>query len=129
MRRIVSDERVARFVADSVGREIFPPFTAAGVEVDGEIIGGVVFNCFSGTDIHVTVAGRPEAWTRPILRELGRYAFGQLGCCRATIVTEQAPVMNLVVRLGGQVEGVLRDHFGKGRPGVLMGILAEDWKF
>jgi RimJ/RimL family protein N-acetyltransferase len=124
---IVTDDRVARFVGARVGTIIYPPFTAMGLERAGEIIGGIVFNCFTGRDIHISVAG--SGWTRGFLQEAGRYVFGQLGCARVTLITEQAAVAALAHRLGGRTEGLLRDFFGPGRDGVLIGILREDYPY
>lgn len=124
---IVSDERVARFVGESVGRIIYPPFTCMGIEVNGEVVGGIVFNCYTQTNIEGTIAGR--GWTKGFLAEVGHYLFDQLKVCRVTATTEQPKIVRLVERLGGQVEGCLRDYFGPGRDGYVCGILASEWKF
>lgn len=124
---IVSDERVARFVGECVGRSIVPPFTSVGIEKDGEIIAGVVFNHFTGPDVHVTITG--HGWTKGFLADVGDYVFKKLGCLRITVVTEQPKVIRIAERLGGQVEGLLRNHFGEGRDGFLIGILKQDYRF
>lgn len=124
---VVTDERVARFVGQRVGEVIVPPFTAMGLERDGEIIAGVVFNCFEGFDLHVTIAG--HGWTRGFLADVGQYVFGTLKCERITIQTEQPKIVRIAKRLGGQVEGLKRNHFGKGRDAILVGILAGDYRF
>lgn len=124
---IVTDERVARFVGERVGSVIVPPFTSMGIERDGEIIAGVIFNHFERTDVHVTVAG--HGWTKGFFAEVGHYAFGTLKVCRMTAITEQPAIVRIAERLGGQVEGLMRDHFGPSRDGYLVGILKQDWKF
>lgn len=124
---VVTDERVARFVGQRVGEVIVPPFTAMGLERDGEIVAGVVFNCFEGFDLHVTIAG--HGWTRGFLADVGQYVFGTLKCERITIQTEQPKIVRIAKRLGGQVEGLKRNHFGKGRDAILVGILAGDYRF
>lgn len=125
----VTDERVALFVGERVGSIVYPPFTAIGIERGGEVTAGAVFNCFTGADIQVTVAALPGAITRSFVRACGRYVFDQLGCERATFVTEQPLVIDLAERLFAQTEGRMRNHFGKGRDGILLGILKSDWKF
>ena len=125
--RIVTDAAVARFVGARCGTIVYPPFTAMGIERDGEIIGGVVFNCFTGNDVAVTVAG--SGFSRGFLRAVGRYVFGQLGCLRLSITTEQDEVVDYARRLGAKTEGRKRDHFGKGRYGILLGIVRQDWRF
>ena len=122
---IVTDERVARFVGAQIGSIIYPPFTCMGLEQDGEIVGGAVFNCFTGHDIELTLAGR--VWSRPFLKALGEYAFKQLGCIRVQMTTEQEAVARYAERLGGKREGVLRNKFGRGRDGIVIGLLSEEY--
>ena len=124
---IVADERVARFVSEQLGLALCPPFTCLGIERDGEIVAGAVFNHFEGADVHVTIAGK--GWTREFIEAVGGYVFGQLYCARMTAVTRDCAVAEYGKRLGGEIEGVLRDHFGPGRDATILGILRRDWKF
>jgi RimJ/RimL family protein N-acetyltransferase len=124
---IVTDERVARFVGLRCGTVIYPPFSAMGLQRDGEIVAGVVFNCFTRNDVAVTVAG--EGFTRGFIRAVGIYVFEQLGCLRLSITTEREKVIDIAKRLGAQTEGRKRNHFGRGRHGIVLGILKEDWRF
>ena len=122
---IVTDDRVARFVGAQIDSIIYPPFTCMGIERNGEIIAGVVFNCFRGADIEVSVAG--QGWTRGFIKAVGEYVFGQLGCVRMQIITEQEKVAAIAERLGGKREGVLRNKYGRGRDGILVGILEKEY--
>lgn len=124
---IVTDERVTAFVSDRLNIGLFPPFTAMGIERDGEIIGGVVFNCFEGADVHVTIAGR--GWNAKFLQAVGEYVFGQLKYERITVQTEKSHIVRVAERLGGQIEGLKRNHFGKGRNAFIVGILKEEYRF
>ena len=124
---IVTDERVARFVGEKCSTIIYPPFTAMGIDRNGEIIAGVVFNCYTGNDIAVTVAGGP--FTRGFITAVGQYVFEQIGCLRMSITTEQPNVIEIAHRLGAQTEGLKRNHFGKGRDGTVLGLLREDWNY
>lgn len=124
---IVWDDRAARFVEGVIGQKVVPPFVSVGIEKEGAVIAGVVFNHFEGHDIHATIAG--HGWDRQILREIGDYVFRQLGCERITAVTEQAKVVGFGERLGGQVEGCLRNHFGPGRDGYVIGILKDEYRW
>lgn len=124
---IVTDERVPAFVSALVGKSFVPPFTAMGIERDGEVIGGIVFNVFEGADLHVTVAGR--GFNRGFLADVGAYVFQQLGCERMTVLTEQPRIVRIAERLGGQLEGLLRNHFGPGRDAFLVGILRDEYKY
>jgi RimJ/RimL family protein N-acetyltransferase len=124
---IVADDRCAQFVSERLGFGLCPPFTAMGIERDGEIIGGVVFNHFEGADLHVTVAGR--GWTKDFLKAVGTYVFDQLGCERMTAITADEITATFAERLGGQYEGCLRNHFGPGKNGLVAGILREEWRY
>lgn len=125
---IVTDERVARYVGKRCNTIIYPPFTCMGIERDGEIVAGCVFNCFTGNDVAVTVAGKRGAFTRQFIKAVGQYVFKGMGCLRLSITTEQPLVIDIATRLGAIVEGRKRNHFGKGRDGFILGILREDWK-
>jgi len=124
---IVADERVSRFVSESLGMGLCPPYSVVGIEKDGQVIAGVLINHFEGSDCHVSVAG--TGWTRAFLVAVGQYVFEQLGCLRCTIITEQEKVVDLGMRLGGEIEGRLRSHFGEGRDGLIVGILRKDYRY
>ena len=124
---IVTDQRVARFVGARIDAIIYPPYTCMGIERDGEIIGGAVFNCFTGHDVEATIAGR--GWSRRFLQAVGTYVFEQLKCGRIQVTTEQVAVARIAERLGGKREGVLRDKFGRGRDGIVIGVLEQEYRF
>jgi hypothetical protein len=124
---IVSDERVIRFVSEVIGVGLFPPQTALGIEKDGQIIAGAVFNCFEGAALHVTVAG--HGWTKGFCTAVGEYVFWQLGYERMTVQTEHPEIVRFAERLGGRVEGLLENQFGRGRHAFIVGILADNYKF
>jgi RimJ/RimL family protein N-acetyltransferase len=126
---IVTDgPRVAAFVGTRCGTAIVPPFTALGWERDGDLVAGCIFNVYTGPDIEVTVAAEPGGITRAFIRACGHYVFTQLGCERVTFTTEQPNVINLAHRLAAQTEGRKRHQYGKGRDGIVLGLLREDWK-
>ncbi|MGB7241269.1 MAG: GNAT family protein [Sulfitobacter sp.] len=123
---IVADERVARFISQKIGYPLCPPYTVMGIERDGEIIAGALFNQFEGFDVHVTIAG--TGWTKGFAEAVGQYVFGQLGCLRMTATTRFPKVAEYAERLGGKVEGRLRNHFGVGQDAIIIGILHTEWK-
>lgn len=125
---IVTDERVALFVGERCGTIIYPPYTCMGMERDGKVTAGVVFNCFTGNDVEMTVAGEARAFTRQFYHAVRNYVFNQMGCLRISATTESAQVVELAKRLGAQTEGCKRNHFGIGRDGIVLGILKEEWK-
>jgi hypothetical protein len=131
MNRVISHapERVAQFVGERVGQPIIPPFVGIGLERDGQLVAGAVFNVYTGPDVQVTVAAEPGAITRAFVRACGEYAFGVAGCERVSIETGHPFVARLALRLGGRVEGVKRNAFGPGLDAFVVGILKADWKF
>lgn len=124
---IVVGQQVAEFVSDRLGFGLCPPYAAMGIERDGEIIAGVLFNHFEGADVHVTIAG--QGWTPGFMRAVGHYVFNALDCERMTAVTEQPSIVKIAKRMGGDVEGRLRNHFGRDRDGLLIGILRDSYRF
>lgn len=125
---IVANEEVAKFVSEGLGFGAYPPYTCMGVERDGEIIGGVIFNCFeNGTDVQVSVYGK--GFGKEFLTEAGRYVFDQLNYSRFTVKTEKEYVAKLAEKMGGQREGILRSHFGSGRDAILIGVLKDEYRF
>ncbi len=96
-----------------------------GIEKDGEIVAGVLFNCFEGAAVHVTIAG--TGWTKEFISAVGKYVYGKLGCERMTITTEQEEVADYAERLGGKREGILRSQFGEDRDAIIVGILKSEW--
>lgn len=123
---IVVGEEAARFVSDRLGFGLCPPYSAMGIEKDGKIIAGVLFNVFEAADVHVSIAGK--GWTRDFIRAVGSFVFEQLELERMTAITEHPSIVGLAGRLGGVVEGRMRNHFGYGRDGIVIGILREDWR-
>lgn len=101
-----------------------PPYYAVGEEVDGELVAGIILCGFERYDVQVSVAGK--GWSRRLLRAIHDYVFSQLGVLRATFLTEQPKVAEYALRLGGSIEGVLRNHYGPGRDAILIGLLREE---
>jgi hypothetical protein len=106
---------------------VVEPYTALGIEHHGRIVAGVVFNVWTGPDVQLSLAAEPGALSRRFLRRVGHYITEELGCTRATIETEQPHVIELALRMGGEIEGVKRDLFGPGRDGTVIGILKKGW--
>lgn len=125
--KIVADDRVALFLSDALGVTFSQPFVTMAIEKGGRICAGALLNCFSGGNVNLTAAG--TGWTRAFLNELGAYVFCALSCNRMTIVTAQVHVAELACRLGGKREAVMRDHFGRGIDGIVIGILADEYRY
>jgi RimJ/RimL family protein N-acetyltransferase len=124
LRIFVSDQRIADYVCARTGIVLSGSYSTLGIISDDEVVGGIVFNCFTGKDIHVTLAGK--VFSRAFLRRAAVYVFDELGCFRASMTTEQPKVVEIALRLGAKIEGKKRDHFGKGRDGVMLGLLKDE---
>lgn len=124
---IVTGERVAQWVSHRLDYGLCPPYSALGTEIDGTIVNGIVINHFEGADCHCTAAG--QRWSPSFVKAFGAYVFEQLGCLRFTVITESEGVAKLACRLGGEREGLLRNHFGYKRDGIICGILRQDWRY
>lgn len=124
---IVADDRVAHYVGSKVGQGFSEPYSCLGVERDGKIVAGIVFNVWTGPDVQLTIAAEPGAMSRRFLRRVGSYITTELGCIRATIETEQPHVVEMALRMGGEIEGVKRNLFGEGRNGTIIGVQRRDW--
>lgn len=119
------DARVASWVAEEVGAEAVPPFTAIGWEHHGAIVAGVVFNGFTGADIEMTLAWRAPL-SRQAIRTIAAYAFEQLRVRRISIRTRTSrrDVVDQALRLGFEVEGHHPQLFDDD-DGVSLGLLRE----
>lgn len=125
---VTDDPRVIDYVADKNSTKFYPPLTSLGIERNGTIVAGVIFNCFTGTDVAVTIAGERGAFNKPFIELVGKYVFEQLGCLRISITTEQDKIIDFAHRLGAQTEGRKRNLYGEGRDGTVLGLLRDDWK-
>ncbi|WP_210286982.1 GNAT family N-acetyltransferase [Ancylobacter tetraedralis] len=127
MRTVLDDPRVTVFVGEQLRVLFWPPFRSLGIERRGSITAGVVFNHFEGVDCHASVVG--SGFTRAFLADVGDFAFRGMGRRRITVKTEQPRIVRIAERLGGRIEGCLRDHFGEGRDAFLVGILRHEYRF
>ncbi len=82
MKRIVYDaERIGRWVCERTGGVYDGLGSAIGLERDGEIVGGVLFDNYNGRSIcmHVASNGTGHWITPEFLRQVFHYPFIQLG--------------------------------------------------
>lgn len=97
MRRVISDQsrRVSHWVGSRMG-STWDGAMAIGLEQDGELIAGVVYDDFNGANINMHVAATGRNWmTRAYLHFCFWYPFEQLKVKR---VTGLVPAVNMAAR-------------------------------
>lgn len=87
MKRIVSDSRVSDFIAAQIG-PIRNPHVAIGIEEDGRILGGAIFERCNGFNVffHGASDGSGKWLTRGLVQAWMRHAFEELKVPRITTV-------------------------------------------
>jgi RimJ/RimL family protein N-acetyltransferase len=115
VKRIILNEphRVCRWVSEQMGGQSWSAAVGIGLEEDGRIIAGVVYDYWNGASICMHVASEPGSrWmTREYLWICFAYPFNQLGVRR---VTGLVPESNMAARkfdeaLGFELETRLKD--------------------
>jgi RimJ/RimL family protein N-acetyltransferase len=118
---------LARIPVDGWGE-----FEAIGLERNGELIAGTVYNHYTGPSVMTSIAGIPgRRWlTRGYLGAIFRYPFVQLGCRRITacIETRNWQSLRFVKHLGFKYEGVLR-HGAADDDLILLGMLRDECRY
>ena len=127
---VFDPDKIAPVVQRLIGKPSpFAACTAIGVEEDGEVIGGVVYEDYTGHNIfmHVGSAQRGRWMTREFLRAASAYPFIQLGCDRVTSLIDQTNVstQKFIEHLGSTLECKLR---GAARDGsdILVYVMWRD---
>lgn len=128
-------ERVGEWVGEQLGFESgFDSAKAIGIERDGNLIGGAVYNYwFPGVDIRMHIAGaHGEPWlSRSILNALFYYPFVELGLRRITypIAASNAASLKLARHFGTVHEGTIRHGWLNGDDLLVFGMLREECRW
>lgn len=79
--RLIKDTlRVLEFVKTRVGVPAMEGMKAVGLERDGQLVAGVLYEGFNGQSVWTHIASQPGApWTREFLRYIFEYPFNELG--------------------------------------------------
>jgi RimJ/RimL family protein N-acetyltransferase len=106
-------EEVGRWVCDRIGGAFDPTSaTAIGLERDGKLIAGVIFDHWNGRSIAMHVAGEGGHWmTRDYAKACFGYAFNQLKVNKILgfVDSENHAARRYDEHLGFVLEGVIRD--------------------
>jgi RimJ/RimL family protein N-acetyltransferase len=128
------DKQVIDWVGKQVGEDDFGSGAIGiGLEEDGELIAGVVFNLYTGAGISMHVAAVPgKRWmTREYLWRCFAYPFIQLKCNRITglVRVDNIEAQKFDEHLGFKREGVLRRACTDGTDMIVYGMLREECRF
>lgn len=135
MKRIVWNEpaRVAAFVADRIADAPFEDYAAIGLESDGELIAGVVFDCKhqAAIQMHVASNGSRHWMTPAYMAACFGYAFNQekvniiVGLVRADNVDAQRFDEHLGFKKRGQLPQACTD----GTDLIVYGMLRSECRY
>lgn len=112
-------QTVARWVAEKSGSLCTPQAKALGVEVDGILKVGVMYDGFTGKNGSISMHSRcddPKATTRDFYRKMFDYPFNQLMVRRCTVLVNENNyhARQINERLGFEYEATLQDFFPDG---------------
>lgn len=91
-RIIANAARVYSYVRERVRVPLISNIKGIGLEQDGELIAGVLYEGFTGPNVWMHVAAEPGShWlTRDFLRTVFHYPFVQLGCQRVSGAVDES---------------------------------------
>ena len=132
------DDRVGKFVAqglhDVSGLEDFGKFVTIGIEKDGEIVAGAVYNNMRSNgdipfDMNIAFYASSPAWaTRSNMEAILGYPFQYLKLKRITALVKKSnkKVKKLISSLGFQYEGKARNAWDGENDAYIYGMLKEE---
>jgi hypothetical protein len=128
MMRIIQGADAAHFVAERCGAEMFAePYQAIGFTVDGRFAGGVVFTGFNGRNVDISVANDVHRWPVAFYRYFADYMWDTLGVHRVTMIVRPGNE-KMCIKLGGKLEGMMREWYPDGSEALLFGLLKSEFK-
>jgi L-amino acid N-acyltransferase YncA len=132
--RLVFDdkERVGAWVAEQVEQTAsWGDFYAMGVERDGELVCGVVFNNFndSNATCHIAVTQMTKAFSE-LLNHAAAYAFVQCKLRRLTGLVESGneKALRLDKHIGFVEEAVMKQAGAKGQDVIVLVLWPENFR-
>ena len=128
------EERIVPWVGQRVDEDRFgEDCVALGLEEDGELIAGVVFNWYTGASISMHVAAEPgRRWlNRDFLYRCFAYPFLQLNCNRVTglVKVDNLDAQRFDEHLGFVKEGVIRQGADDKTDLILYGMLKSECRW
>lgn len=125
--------RVYAFVRERAPVPLSAGMKALGLERDGKLIAGVLYEGFSGPNLWMHVAAEPGSnWlTRGFLRAVFTYPFVQLGCRRVSgaVDASNTAARRFDEHLGFREEARLRGAAADGGDVILYVMWKEDCRY
>jgi len=128
------EDRVVPWVAHRIDEDRFDEdCVGLGLEEDGELIAGVVYNWYTGPSIAMHVAAEPgRRWlNRDFLYRCFAYPFLQLKCNRVTglVRVDNLDAQRFDEHLGFKREGVIRQGADDKTDLILYGMLKDECRW
>lgn len=86
--------------------------SSMGVVREGSVVGGFLFEDYTGSSVWLHAAGVRVGWASPTFLKIAFwYVFEQLGCevLRARVLSGRTEAVSQALRMGFRVEAVLKD--------------------
>ena len=133
MKRIIFDEpeRVGSWVCEAAGGCWVPGNPAIGVEVDGVLVVGVMYDGWTGSSIAIhSRCDDPRSTSREFYQHIFGYPFNQLGVKRLTglVAASNQKAQRIDKKLGFREEARLADYFPDG-DAIIYIMRREDCRF
>jgi RimJ/RimL family protein N-acetyltransferase len=135
MTRLVFDrsDEVMKFVAGMTGEDRYDNCTTIGLERDGHIVAGVLYQGHNGPNVlmHFSRQGSRHLLTRAFVCAAFMYPFQVLGCNRVTglVRLDNLDAQRLDEHLGFVREGIMRQGARDGTDFILYGMLRRECRF
>lgn len=137
MKRIVWDqpEQVMQFVAERTGEERYHDYSAIGLERDGALVAGVVYQLYTGQGgsmlMHVASDTSRHWMTPAYMAACFRYPFVQMKCRRVTglVRADNNAAQRFDEHLGFRREGLIRQGATDGVDMILYGMLRSECRY
>jgi RimJ/RimL family protein N-acetyltransferase len=128
------EDRIVPWVGQRIDEDRFgTDCVALGLEEDGELIAGVVFNWYTGPSISMHVAAEPgRRWlNRDFLYRCFAYPFIQLNCHRVTglVRVDNLDAQRFDEHLGFVREGLIRQGADDKTDFILYGMLKDECRW
>ena len=134
MKRLFSSpSRVYDFVRRHMPLQMVSGAKGIGLEIDGEVVAGVIYESYNGHNVwmHVAVTDGGVSLTRGVLRTIFDYPFNQMRVARVSGYVEASNEASrkFCEQLGYRQEAVLSGAASDGGDVIIYAMRREDCRF